>query len=148
MNNDPITLAFAAGLMEGEGSIRINSPTKRNNGALVVAMSNTNAQIVAYMHERWPGYCKIVSHGRAAKMAATNRKPAWCWTIAAKVAARFLQSIQPYVHTERMKDRIALALEYQAQKEFTHRARSPEYRERQMDFFRRMKALNHRGIKS
>ena len=49
-----VELAIAAGLMEGEGTVRINKPTRRNRGHLIVAITNTNRDILDWMQARWP----------------------------------------------------------------------------------------------
>lgn len=133
-------LAFAAGLMEGEGSVRINKATKRNLGHLVCAVTNTNIEILDWLQARWPGYMKGASGLRP------DQSPAWVWVIAARKAAAFLAEIEPFVITDRMKRRIALAREFQAQKRRCHAdCRTYEYRETQWIYFMEMKELNLRG---
>jgi hypothetical protein len=133
-------LAFAAGLMEGEGSVRINAITKRNLGALIVAMTNTNRQLVDWMNDRWPGYCKPVSGLRP------DQRPAWCWVIAANQALSFLTSIEPFVVSQRMKDRIEAARWWQKikSKHWQHRT-EPDYEE-SFNCWHWMSHLNRRGV--
>src|SRR5262249_53123634 len=79
-----IELAIAAGLMEGEGSIRISARTKRNRGSLGVSIVNTNKQIIDWMNCRWPGFCKDATGLRP------DQKPAWVWCLSARAALTFL----------------------------------------------------------
>ena len=135
-------LAYAAGLFDGEGSIMLRPRRPRNNGTLIVSMSNTDAALIAWMKERWGGFAKPY------RMQG-NRKPAWSWCLAARAAARFLSAIQPYVVSPRNKQRIRLALDFQASKSLSHaELRSPEYATwvdaRLVD----MAALNRRGLPS
>lgn len=135
-------LAWAAGMFEGEGSVRINSPTRRNLGALLCDLPNTDREVVAFYQNGWPGYMREVT-------APTNprQRPYWRWRVAALVAARFLTDVLPYLRTERVRERALLGLEFQAGKSTTHAVcRSPEYAERQRSYYERMRTLNRRGV--
>lgn len=132
-------LAWAAGMFEGEGSIRINIATKRSTGSLMVDMVNTDPEVIAFYQTRWPGHMRWVA-------GSGNRRDFYRWRIAATVAARFLNDIMPYLRTHRVREKALLALDYQAQKsKLSTVNRSPEYGERQLWFYDRMAALNRRG---
>lgn len=133
-------LAFAAGLMEGEGSVRINAITKRNKGALIVSMTNTNRQLIDWMNSRWPGYCRPMSSQQP------NRKPAWVWAIAANQALAFLESIEPYVVSDRMKERINTARWWQRIKAKHWRYRTEADFEESFNCWHWMAELNRRGV--
>jgi len=139
-----LELAWAAGLFEGEGTVRINKPTKRNMGALIVSVTNTDRQIVDWFQTRWPGYMKGVSGMRP------DQRPAWAWVIAAHVAAGFLTSIRPYIVRDIVLERIDHGLQFQAGK--TRRAcatgnRSRKYAEAQWNAYWWMCELNKRGVR-
>lgn len=129
-------MAWLAGVLESEGSIRINTPTKRNWGALLVDMVNTDLELVAPFQEHWPGYLREVP-------ANGNRRAYWRYRCAATVAARLLTDLMPYFRSERMRERALLALRFQAQKRAG--VRTDDYREQQQAFYEQMKALNVRG---
>lgn len=130
--------AWAAGMFEGEGSVRLNKPTARNLGALLIDLPNTDESIVRWFHERWGGYFRR-------GVLAGNRKPYWRWRIASHVAASFLTAIYPHLRGEK-RARVALALEFQAQKlPSSSFNRDEQYRDRQWSYYERMKALNARG---
>lgn len=133
-------LAFTAGLMEGEGSVTINTFTKRNKGALIVSCSNTNRELIDFLNDRWPGYCKPVTG------LGPRRKPAWRWTIAALQALAFLEQIEPYVVTWRMKERIETARRWQAIKTKHWRHRTEADAEASFNTFHWMRELNVRGV--
>jgi hypothetical protein len=135
---DSNDLAWAAGIFEGEGSIRISPATRRNLGHLTATIANTDYEMLEWFNARWPGYFKVSSN------VGTNWRPAWWWMIAAKKAAVFLRAIQPYVKTRRVQMKIELGLRFQDNKRVGH-PRSPEYATRQRAFFLEMKALNVRG---
>lgn len=135
-----VDLAYAAGIIEGEGSIRINKPTRQNRGALIVSVSNTDRQIIDWLAERWNGYAK------ANTAPVGNRKQAYVWTIAARQAAAFIMAIYPYLKTERVLRKADLALTFQNQKTALRPScRSPEYLDDQLRFYEHMAALNKRG---
>src|SRR5215472_10972107 len=98
-----IELAIAAGLMEGEGTIRIARPRKYTKGTLCVSVTNTDKEIIDWMNHRWPGYVKPLS------VSGANRKPAWMWLICARRARAFLRAIKPFIVTTRMAERIDAA---------------------------------------
>ncbi|MDP9350375.1 MAG: hypothetical protein M3P51_02365 [Chloroflexota bacterium] len=133
-----VDLAWAAGLFEGEGSVRINPVTDRNWGHLTASVTSIDADIVGFFHDRWGGYCKSVSVG-------PGRRPAFAWLIAARRAAAFLSQIQPYLRSERMREKVEWGLAFQAQKRLG--ARGEEYRATQQQYAERMAELNLRGLK-
>lgn len=138
-----VELAWAAGLFEGEGTVRINKPTKRNMGALIVSVVNTDMQVLQFFQDRWPGYMK-----RATGLGPRQR-PAWVWVTAAHDAAAFLRAIRPYVVRDRVKERIDHGLDFQAGKS-TSRAvnRTYEYAEAQWVAYWWMCELNKRGVQA
>jgi len=132
-------LAWAAGLFEGEGTVRINALSKRNTGALIVSVVNCDEQIVAFFAERFGGRVKPATglHG--------NRRPAWVWTCAARVAARFLRQIEPHLRTDRNKKRARAGILFQEGK--VHRSKQgPGYVQEQWEAFMWLKHLNQRGL--
>ncbi len=138
----PVDLAWAAGVFEGEGSIRINPSTKRNNGALLVDMVNTDPEMVQFFQTYWPGYMR----GPLSRRGDGNWRDYYRYRSAAWVAARFLTDVLPYLRTERMRGKAELGLAYQAQKsKLSTVNRTPEYRARQVWFYEQMAALNLRG---
>lgn len=138
-----LELAWAAGLFEGEGTVRINRPSQRNWGALVVSVVNTDKQIVDWFQTRWPGYMK----------AATGLKPqqrqAWVWVIAARQAIRFLQAIRPFVVRDKVREKIGHAIAFQEQKRADTRRMTDQeryaYAEDQWISYWWMAELNKRG---
>lgn len=139
MENEAI--AWAAGLFEGEGSIRINKATKRNLGHLVVSVVNTDYQVLEFFQRRWPGYLKRATGLRP------DQRPAWVWVVAARKAAAFLEAISPFVVRDIVKARIDCALKFQRDKAVPGATRvSDEYRAEQFGSYLWMKELNMRGI--
>jgi hypothetical protein len=135
----PEELSWAAGMFEGEGSVRINVPTRRNMGSLLVDMVNTDVEIVEFFQARWPGYMVPVK-------ADGNRRDFYRWRAASWVAAGFLTAVMPHLRTKRVRERAALGLAFQTQKSRDCRInRTDEYAARQREFYDRMAVLNLRG---
>lgn len=133
-------LAWAAGVLEGEGSIRINKPTRRNMGALLVTVTSTDTDMIVPFVRWWPA-CML----RQPKVKAHHRH-AYVWVAAARTAAAFLRAVRPFIRTARIREKIELALEFQEQKSSSHAVnRTPEYLARQIDYYERMRALNVKG---
>jgi len=129
-------LAWCAGIMEGEGSVRINSRTHRNWGALIVQIVSTDKDMLEPFHRWWGGYFKE-------RTTRSECKDAWAWVISTRQAARFLTAIEPYCRVQRVREKLLLGLDYQGQKHGgTHDA---EYETRQHQYYERMKTLNRRG---
>lgn len=133
-------LAWAAGLFEGEGSVRISKPALRNWGSLNVDVPNTDHEIIAFFADRWHGSVHHVEQqGR--------RREYWRWRCASLHAATFLRAIEPFVVTERVRGRIAHGLAFQDQKLKSRAARTEEYREAQWIAYWWMAELNLRGAR-
>jgi hypothetical protein len=132
-------LAWAAGLFEGEGSVRINPRTRKNLGALLTDIANVDRDIPAFFAARWGGTITTYE-------AKERQREYYRWRCSSKQAAAFLDAILPHLRTLRYRERALLGLEYQAQKN-TNAAvnRTPEYAEQQREYFDRMAKLNLRG---
>lgn len=135
-------LAWAAGLFEGEGTVRINPRTRRNAYHLVASVANTDREVIDFFHRRWGGTVRFASN------AGTRRRDAYYWTVAARMAATFLHDIRPYVVTERVREKIRHGLLFQDGKRRSHDARTIEYFEGQWCAYVYMLELNRRGRQS
>jgi hypothetical protein len=135
-----IELAWAAGLFEGEGTVRINKVTGQNLGNLCVSVVSTDRQIAEFFHDRWRGYMKTTP------LASPRHSRALVWVIASRKAAAFLKQIRPFLVTGRMKERVDHGLSFQEQKSSKHsRCRTEEYHMEQFHAYLWMRELNSRG---
>ena len=131
-------LAWAAGCFEAEGNVRIDSTTKRNNGALICAVVNADSQIPLFFQERWPASCRVFPGVRAEHRSTLH------WIAASQQAAGFLREILPFLRGEK-RLKAELGIEYQAQKENSRYNRTAEYKAIQEEYFQAMKKLNKKG---
>lgn len=99
-------LAYAAGLIDGEGCIRIaklspRSCVKEGQYGLTVNCSNTHYGVLEWIKELFGGH--ITGKPRSEKHSLC-----WCWMISGKRAADFLLLIEPYMKIKKREAQIAM----------------------------------------
>ena len=107
-------LAYTAGIIDGEGCIRIN---KRHSNRcrvgfelqLNVRVRNTNEWLIRWLQFQFGGSI------RSDKQKG-NRKDAWEWCLGTRQALEFLKQILPYLQIKRPQ--AELAVEFQRNKHF------------------------------
>lgn len=139
MEPTPTDLAWAAGILEGEGSFRINARSRTNAGALMVEVTSIDRDMLEHLAELFGGTIH-------AKGPLPRRRQAYRWTVASRRAYDVLDVTRPYMRVARIITKVELALDYQAQKTRTRSLHTPEYLARQAEFYDRMKVLNVRGV--
>jgi hypothetical protein len=138
--------AYAAGLIDGEGCIRI---TKRGAGGgaslrpgqltLMVEVTNTDYDMVAWLQDRFGG---SVSHYDA--KPERNAKEKWHWRVAANKALYCLDAIWPYARTKRHQ--VKLGRRFQRYVQHPGRFATPKIRRVQERFNQALRILNKRGV--
>lgn len=106
-------LAYTAGIFDGEGSITIRKARIgkcKPSIQLAVAMGNTNEWLVQFFCMQFGGHWRI----RGKNKRFENAKPFWEWQANGKEAARFLESILPYLQIKRPQ--AELAIEFQSRR--------------------------------
>lgn len=149
--------AYAAGLIDGEGCIRVaKSNRKRTNGAegrmmvyyMTVQVNSTTKPLVDFLRERWGGSLTALAGSEA-----MNRKPKWHWQVSASIAAKLLEDVYPFLVVK--KEQAMFARAFQAmQKRWgafgpvgnRQSHRPPEVLEMQERIFQKTKQLNTRGF--
>lgn len=106
---------------------------------LSIEVAQVDVEPLEWLQKRWGG---SIYTGQQ----RGSQRPFHRWQLRGRHAVGFLNDISLYVVRPVVQERIALALEYQAQVTTTWENRSPEYRQRQMQFVERMRMLNHRGL--
>lgn len=99
--------AYAAGIIAGEGCIRLGKNPASNNYCPRVFVGNTDRKMVEWLHSRYGG-----SEPRlhAASTKRPKNKPYWMWNPGRQDAIKFLTQIEPYLQQKRSRARLALAL--------------------------------------
>jgi len=132
-----VECAWAAGLFEGEGTITISSSGRILHTRPVVTLTMTDQEPVGWLAERWGGSVRIRS-------MPGNAKDAHVWHLGSAIGiGRFLDHIEPFVKTARVRAKIALMREYVSHQRSG--SRDPDYRAQMRVFKERMSALNQRG---
>lgn len=109
---DIATLAYLAGLFDGEGSIVICcSSGKKNRIAssywLQVGITNTDRELIDWLYDTFGGHISDNSHSPSYK----RQRPCWAWRVTTREAGRFLKSIYPYLRIK--KNQAEIAIEFQ-----------------------------------
>ena len=78
--------AYAAGILDGEGSICINKRVSTGTYYVSVRIGNTDLAMLCWLKGWWGGsICPIA--------LAEKYKPAWIWSVTTQVAHRFLLDV-------------------------------------------------------
>jgi len=121
--NESEIWAYVAGLLDGEGSIciAVNKPKtgvrKSPDHRLQVGITNTNRELIDWLHEMLGGHISDNSHSPSRK----NQTPCWAWRIIGHAAQRFLIAALPFLRIKREQAR--LAIEFQETKKNKHGCR-------------------------
>ena len=104
-------LAYAAGLIDGEGHIiifkddrtkNLKYKTKNPTYILIVGCTNTEPAMIDFLADRW-GACRQ-TRGRQ----RANWKRTYEWTIQSDMALNFLKEIYPYMIIKQWKAKLAI----------------------------------------
>jgi hypothetical protein len=141
-----VACAYAAGLIDGEGSIRITSRGKsggltfrQGQYTLIVEMTNTDHGMIKWMREHFGGN---VSYSPEKK--DRNSKAKWHWRVAADKALYCLDAIWPYIRTK--KRQAQLGRRFQRYTQYAGRAVTPKRQKLHERFYQEFRVLNKRGL--
>ncbi len=134
-------LAYAAGIIDGEGYIGIRRIKKAPRTAVVaVEVGNTDPRLILWLRQRWPDSLNDQPVKR--KKRPHHHKPLYLWILASQKAENFLKVIQPYLLLKKDQCEIALAVRetitpsnYVSDQVYAFRTEAIE----------KIKKLNHRG---
>ena len=100
-----VDLAYAAGILDGEGSICL---TKNRSGrwpSPQVAVASTDRELLDWLREQFSGSISIKKPRRSTHQVSYD------WKLTDQNALRFLQLVRPYLRIERKISRADLLLE-------------------------------------
>ena len=140
--------AYAAGLMDGEGSFHIGHQTP-TGGAIAqdyqpqVQCTMADLPPIQFLLDRWGG--KVINK----KPHGSNKKPVYYhWYLRRGEMASFIEDILPYLLIKR--DRAELLITYINSRTVTPTGRGsstpPEETQRRYEFYRQMKVLNGKEV--
>lgn len=100
-----ISSEYAAGFVDGEGSITIAARADSRYAALCVTVANTYHAVLVDLCERWGGSV----HDDSTRKRFGHRQ-IWFWRIDAAKAERFLRDVAPFLRVKRRQADIAFEL--------------------------------------
>lgn len=103
------TLAYVAGLFDGEGSIVIGcGKNKKGRVApsywLQVGITNTDRELIDWLHQTFGGHISDNSHSPSRR----NQRACWAWRIMSTHALIFLRSIDPFLRVKKAQAELAI----------------------------------------
>ena len=107
--------AYAAGLFDGEGCIRINHRIRKSNPksktvyheySEFATITQRDGRIIDWLKENYGGNCYLISRKNHVRFSS---EPLYTWTITNSKAREFLEKIVPYLVYK--KDQVEAALQ-------------------------------------
>lgn len=143
-----VRYAYAAGLIDGEGTIRVQRSSASTRGSQYlphIHMTSTDAVLVNFMKEPFGGW--IYSHQpKSARGSTINCNIAYRWALQGREnVLHMMKAIEPYVLLK--ANHVALMLEFLEEGEKTHPPYPVSDAEvaRRTRIFEQFKSLNRRG---
>ena len=140
MNKRVTTIAYMAGMVDGEGCITLHKNGKYFSVRLTV--TNTDFNIITWCKENFDG-CYYINHRKRKDI----HKPAYHWSVENRMAEKVLKLIYPYLIIK--KSQAKIALKFRKLVNNRKKGQNPfsieEVNERKALFFE-MKKLNKRGL--
>ena len=138
MSLNDAEISYGAGLFDGEGCVDVHDAT---GGVMRVTLGNTDKRLCDWMAQHFGGSVCCI------RKQADNRKAMYAWTLYSEKAARFLETVRPFLITK--AERADLAIEYQSLRKPWKGGRGhkvPEsVRQPQRELAFKIRTLNRRG---
>lgn len=100
---------YAAGLIDGEGTITLTRLHKNAMRAPVVSFSSTSFELISYFRDNYGG--TIITK----KVYSQSHTPSWEWRLTYNKALAFIERINPYIlHNEKVHRARMLTNEYKS----------------------------------
>lgn len=138
--------AYAAGIIDGEGCIRITTRGLRGGTGfrqgqrtLMVEVTNTDHGMIQWLRQRFGGSVSYFKEN-----AELNRRERWHWRIAANKALYVLDAIWPYIRTKRRQAKLGRRFQRYAQ--YVGRPATPKLQAVHERFYNELRVLNRRGV--
>ena len=130
------TLAYTAGIFDGEGSVNITCDADRRH-YLRATVTNTNEPLLSWLRNEFGGNVRTLK-----TPTELTRKSCYTWSINGSESKIFLEKIFPFVKVK--KEQITLALSYPVKRWGQHC--SPVERKTREEMYIKMRQLNRGGI--
>ncbi len=147
MNQRPRHLAWAAGFLDGEGSVRIRRTWSKSTARKVYSVSLSAVQVEREPLERLVQlFGGTINPKQQIRARRTNSMPYWSWMVTGFRAVDALSGMLPDLTTKR--ERAVLAIEFQrltGPKRSGARRLSDQEMASRHTYFEQMRVLNLRG---
>ena len=145
---DPATLGYLAGLIDGEGTIGIKTQFARGSSknpshSIVVSVVNTDARLMLWLGEVVGG--RVYGPRADKRNTARGHKPRWDWTIFGGNAERLLIAIRPYLVIKGEQADLAIGMRRLGRTQGRELGRDLVARREQLK--QQMHVLNQRGLR-
>jgi len=97
-------LAYAAGLIDGEGTVTLTRQAKNEHRAPIVSVTSTTPELLRYLRVLFGG--ALCVHHRGTKKHSAS----WNWRIQHNRALRALALVYPYMREKEKRRRVRLLL--------------------------------------
>lgn len=142
---DTETLAYLAGILDGEGCLSLGV-RKKIYVTPTVQVTNTDKRLIDWLDSCIPG------HIYSTKEIRPNRKKAWLWSIAGAKARELIRSVRPFLKLKGEQADIILQLATIDRRLIPRSTRTgrlmrlpPEYHQKVAHAVILIRALNRRG---
>lgn len=142
--DDPAAIAYAAGLLDGEGYVGINTAFDRKASKTLsygvrVQITNTNAALMTWLLDHFGGHVAQDKNRRA------GWKDAYRWTVNGRNAGQLLSALLPYLVIKREQANVGISL-CDLQVRLGRRQPSPEDLAKKEEMKSKIHVLNRRGV--
>ncbi len=110
MTSNDLTLAYTAGLFDGEGSVVIGVGKTRAGSPLhwlQVQITSTDRSVIEWLREEFGGH--ISSNSRS--KLANGHRPCWAWRVMSNQAKNFLELLLPHLKVKKRQAELAIAFQ-------------------------------------
>lgn len=137
----PEDLAYTAGIIDGEGNIRLNKAYKSRCYTPLLTVTNTNPIITDWLQFFYGGSVGVYKSGKA------NWKPSYYWRLCGVEVVNLLKLVKPYIKLKVPQVELILKF-WELHEEYgVHScvAASDEYIDKSLKLFEIMGNLNLKG---
>jgi hypothetical protein len=134
----PTTLAYLAGIIDGEGCFKATAHKHRNgstNMQILMAVSNTSWELMVWLQSTFGG--KVVVR----KKHATHLRQQWAWHLYATDLVRLLPDLLPFMVIKRTQAELTLEWAALAERCWTGKKSNP----RRLEIVYEIQACNRGG---
>jgi len=116
IRNDPVIeptemdKSYAAGFMDGEGSITIAAPNNQRGWYPKVQISQVDPAPLVWLQQRWGGSLHAVRRTYLREKHGQKASDIWLWQVSTQMCVRFLDDLLPFLRVKKPAAENALLL--------------------------------------